>query len=453
MAYKYSMEETEEGHMKFQKPSGISTYFGWNGEALRVPADEYKSRMEKVLRCMEADGIDTLICVRPEDVYYLSGFYTIGDSEPIALIIPRTGTPFFVARLIEVDLLPKLSWVKFAWTCPDASSIFNTFCHVVPEVLPAKGNVGIQLDAITALHSKRLFKFFEQFTGLEIQDASKTVETARIQKSEYELSCIRKAAPLSEGAMQTALNLIKPGLLLSNLHSAYYSALIESGSEVPGYLPIVRSKDVSGHGSWMPNERVEAGNLVFLEAAACIHGHHSPLMRTAYILGPTESEPPMWLQEAEKLIQKLFETCLPMMVPGAKACDIDSAGRKIMTSNSFGLKMSARLAYSTGSTATQPTGHAGWGDADFSLVGHNQQGLKAGMVFHFIPWFQKYDAPSGPIGTSDAVLVTESGGKRFGTLPLNILVMNPDGTRWDQSKLLEMSSVNEEPLQKRAKIA
>ena len=93
-----------------------------------------------------------------------------------------------------------------------------------------------------------------------------------------------------------------------------------------------------------------------------------------------------------------------------------------------------RLAYSTGSTATQPTGHAGWGDADFSLVGNNEAELQEGawavledyllvifeglgflfphgtecvrrsrgfgilheasntsqgMTFHFIPWFQK----------------------------------------------------------------
>ena len=44
------------------------------------------------------------------------------------------------------------------------------------------------------------------------------------------------------------------------------------------------------------------------------------------------------------------------------------------------------------------------------------------MVFHFIPWFQKYDAPSGPIGISDTVLVTATGGRRLGSLPLSIVV-------------------------------
>jgi hypothetical protein len=42
------------------------------------------------------------------------------------------------------------------------------------------------------------------------------------------------------------------------------------------------------------------------------------------------------------------------------------------------------------------------------------------MVFHFIPWFQKYNEPSGPIGLSDTVIVTTEGGRRFGELPLTV---------------------------------
>ena len=98
------------------------------------------------------------------------------------------------------------------------------------------------------------------------------------------------------------------------------------------------------------------------------------------------------------------------------------------------LELARRLAYSTGSTATQPTGHAGWGDADFSLVGNNEAELQENMTFHFIPWFQKYSEPSGALGLSDTVLVTAEGGKRFGALPLKMTVLNPDGSEW-QSKI------------------
>ena len=67
---------------------------------------------------MQQDGMDVLIVVQPEDLYYLTGFYTIGDSAPQALVLPRDGEPFLVARLIECDLVPKLSWVSKAWFVP-----------------------------------------------------------------------------------------------------------------------------------------------------------------------------------------------------------------------------------------------------------------------------------------------------------------------------------------------
>jgi len=418
-------KEVATSILKADKPHGIPHFYGWDGKPLRVSPTEYQSRMQGALEAMLNESMDVLLVVRPEDIYYLTGFYTIGDSAPQALIISKDCDPFMVARLIEADLVPKLTWVEQVWSTPDKENIFDTFCHAVGAVLPEEGTVGIQLDVITALHHQRLCDFFKRHQGIVLEDASRTVETVRLQKSEYEISCIQQTAHMSELGIEAALKLIEPGCLLSKLHTTIYTTMLEAGSEVPSYMPIVRTTDPSGHGSWMPGERVTEGGLVFVEASACIHGHHSPLMRTAYVLGPEESKPPAWVQEAEGLIQKVFDTCLPLMVPGARACDIDAVGRKIMLSNSCGLKMSARLAYTTGGTAINPAGYAGWGDADFSLVGHNKQELRAGMVFHFIPWFQKYDSPSGPIGLSDAVMVTASGGQRFGSLPLKITVVRP----------------------------
>ncbi|CAE7351267.1 doeA [Symbiodinium sp. CCMP2456] len=425
----FPMEEVAFNVLRAAKPEGAPIFHGWSGQPLRVPPEEYERRLQAVKEFMDSDGISLLVVVQPEDLYYLTGLYTIGDSAPQALILPKDADPFLIARLIEFDLVPKLSWVAEAFTCPDSASIHDVFCHAVSKYLQPKCRVGLQLASITAAHYIRLRSFFDASHAACV-DASKTVEKARLQKFEFEQECIRAASAMSESALAAALNAVKPGKLLSDLHATAYSELIRAGSEVPGYVPIVRSTDPSGHGSWMPAEEVRPGNLVFLEHSACKFGHHAPLMRTAFVLNEGEASPPTWLLEAERLIQKTFEVCLPMMVPGAKAKDIDKAGREIMLSNTSDLKMSARLAYSTGSTATQPTGHAGWGDADFSLVGNNEAELQEGMTFHFIPWFQKYTEPSGPLGLSDTVLVTSNGGQRFGALPLKMTVLNPDGSEW-----------------------
>ncbi|CAL1153650.1 unnamed protein product [Cladocopium goreaui] len=414
-----AFEEVVSDVLVGQKPDGLPLFHGWDGQPLRVPAEEYKQRVTQTRKSMQQDGIDFLIVVQPEDLYYLTGFYTIGDSAPQALVLPHDGEPFLVARLIECDLVPKLSWVSKVWTCTDKASVSEVFMYAITAANVQDGRVGIQLQSISAAHFFHLQKFLRKFET-EIVDGSKTVERVRLVKSDFEKDRIKDASVISEAALQSALDLIKPGVFFSANFRKSYDALISSGSEVPGYLPIVRTTDPSGHGSWMAGEECAPGNLVFLELSGCKFGHHAPLMRTAYILKPEETETPAWLLEAERLIQKTFEVCLPMMVPGAKANDIDAAGREIMMKNSFGLSMAARLAYSTGSTSTQPAGHAGWGDADFSLVGHNHGELKAGMVFHFIPWFQKYNEPSGPIGLSDTVIVTTEGGRRFGELPLTV---------------------------------
>lgn len=45
------------------------------------------------------------------------------------------------------------------------------------------------------------------------------------------------------------------------------------------------------------------------------------------------------------------QVCLPLMLPGAKAKDIDAVGREIMTNNLHGLSMSASLGEGPISTA------------------------------------------------------------------------------------------------------
>lgn len=89
--------------------------------------------------------------------------------------------------------------------------------------------------------------------------------------------------------------------------------------QVPGYVPIVRSTDPSGHGSWMVGEECLPGQLVFLELSGCHLGHHAPLMRTAYLLKPGE-EMPEWLKEAEKLIQKTFEARIHRFFTSRRRC-------------------------------------------------------------------------------------------------------------------------------------
>mmetsp|Transcript_89160 Transcript_89160/g.186313 ORF Transcript_89160/g.186313 Transcript_89160/m.186313 type:complete len:439 (+) Transcript_89160:48-1364(+) len=438
MAFPY--EKVGESTLLGTKPESIPKFFGWYGKELEVPAKEYESRLQRTMQSMaEApEPIDFLVVKSPEDIRWLTGFHTIGDSPPQTMVIPKVGEPFMVARLIEADLVHKYTWIGKVWTCPDVCDVTAVLFQALQSIFPSGDSnfvVGIQPDVISGTAYLRFVDFAKQWSGAKIVDASKAAESPRLLKSAFEVDCIKKAANMTAGAMTAGLNSIKVGVPLCDLQVVILQSMFSAGSEDPSYSPIVRTTDPSGHGGWEVNEKAGAGEMVFLEFAATVMGHHAPAMRTAYIMGPGESSPPVWLLEAEKLIQKVFDEVLPMMVPRARACDIDTAAHKILMSNSHGLVQSSRTGYTVGGTAVNPVGNAGWGDADFSLVGHNVAPLKEGMVFHFIPWFQKYKGPcTGPIGLSDTVMVTASGGQRMSSLPLQVTFLNEDGSKWESSQ-------------------
>ena len=247
------MEEVAFNVLRAAKPDGAPIFHGWSGQPLRVPPEEYQRRLQAVKEFMDSDGISLLVVVQPEDLYYLTGLYTIGDSAPQALILPKDADPFLIARLIEFDLVPKLSWVAEAFTCPDSASIHDVFCHAVSKYLEPKCCVGLQLASISAAHYIRLRSFFDA-SGAECVDASKTVEKARLQKFDFEQECIRAASAMSESALAAALNTVKPGKLLSDLHATAYSELIRAGSEAfPGQNTIcsnVKTRSSSSYCSY-----------------------------------------------------------------------------------------------------------------------------------------------------------------------------------------------------------
>ena len=261
------------------KASHIPRFHGWHNAALPVPPAEYERRLAAVQQRMVEENIDILVLRGPEDVLWLTGFRTIGDSEPQTVLVPgRTncsssageGEPVFIARLIECDLVFKYSWVRTVLSCPDAVST-KIPLHVALKTMVGEGAcrrqqakdeavpvtvVGVQLDQLSASYFSDFEKRLSQQGGQNVlsKDASKIVEEIRLQRSDFEIACIRKAAAMGEKAMAQTISAIKPGVALSLLQAVAMAALFEVGSEPPSYQPHHRSRrtwrDPAGHGSW-----------------------------------------------------------------------------------------------------------------------------------------------------------------------------------------------------------
>ncbi len=398
--------------------------FGIDRDDLPFPIREYQHRIATVRDRMKKENIDILLVRKPEDIRYLTNFHTIGDSDNQTLIIDAETEPAFHCRLLEARLIEKLTWVGEWYSQLDGADPLHSLETVLEKRFRHRGRrVCMDHGAVSALALRDL----EARLDRSVEDAQDLVETIRLIRSEAEIDKIRQASKITELGIGAGTAAIRAGALESEIYMASLTAMIGAGSEEPAYTPIVRTDEPAGHGTWEVGKRVKKG-LVFLEMSANLHGHHAPMMKTCYVLAHPHESPPPWVMEAQDLINRVFDECLPRMTPGTKASRIDGMAREIIGGNSFGGTMVARAGYTAGGTAAVPTGYAGWGDACFSFAGNNDRALNENQTFHFIPWIQKIDGDeTGPIGLSDTILVTRDGGRRMSGLPLRIDILGPDG--------------------------
>lgn len=164
---------------------------------------EYQTRIGNVREKMMEKKLDVL-CVKNEDLRYLTGFHTIGDSEPQTLLLPAKGQPIIVARLLETDLVEKYTWVSQWWSCLDSGSSSDVFNKAIlscgGDATAGEIVAGVDFTQMTVKHfsdlqsSNPLIKFV---------DATSLVETFRLRKSVAELKNIEVAAEFTRAGMLT----------------------------------------------------------------------------------------------------------------------------------------------------------------------------------------------------------------------------------------------------------
>ena len=76
------------------------------------PEEEYHTRVGKVRKQMEAEGLDALLVTYPCNLYYVSGYYTFGVGNHACLILPLDGDAALQVTSMEIAAGVVNSWVK-----------------------------------------------------------------------------------------------------------------------------------------------------------------------------------------------------------------------------------------------------------------------------------------------------------------------------------------------------
>jgi Xaa-Pro dipeptidase len=232
-------------------------------------------------------------------------------------------------------------------------------------------------------------------------DASQLVAGLRMVKSPRELAYVRRAAAISDRALQRGLAVAADGVSEREVAAALSAELIGAGSEVPAIPPLVRSTPTLQfeHVTWS-DRRLERGDTLFLELSGSVARYHAPLSRLAYV-----GEAPAGLDTAVGPALAGWEAVRDTLRPGVGASDVYEAWQQAVN-GALGHARYRRhhCGYVTG--IGYPPTWSGAG-APVGLRPGQDFELREGMLFHIFSWI----LGQAPVdyGVSDTVVVTADG--------------------------------------------
>ncbi|WP_086643981.1 Xaa-Pro peptidase family protein [Acetobacter sp. DsW_063] len=363
---------------------------------------EYMSRLAGVQADIRAGGHDALLLFIPESVTWLTGFYTRAYSSFQFVIVPADGEPTVICRDMEQYYLDRSSIFQKRAVWTDSDEPLSVGLFAIQRAVGKRPKLAVELSAWT-LSAARYRALIEAFPDAVISDASSLISTKRLIKSPAEIEYQRKAGQAAAAGMQAAAAAACAGASERDLAAAICSAMITSGSDSPG--PGVLSSGERAyhlHGAY-GDRMLEVGDIVQLEAMACVRQYHARFMRPISV-GPAREDT---LRAVEKLVA-IQDAALAVVAPDVEASVPDAIYREGVLSSGLAKKYTNKTFYSVGLLFPPAGGE------NLEATPQSAWRFKAGMVFHSY-------VLAGNLGMSETIAITDTGYERLTTFPRQLL--------------------------------
>lgn len=375
---------------------------------LAFPEAEYASRIAAARSRLAAGGLDALVVTAPESICYLSGFATPGYHVFQALVLPVESEPFLVVRNIEVDNVAAHSAIRRAHPIENLDQSLETLAAAIAEE-GVHGRVGVEVDEARQTVT-RLDALGPLLPQCELVPSLGAIDQLRAVKSEAEVAYIRQAVKIAESALAAGAAAVLTAATDSDVAAVVNAELARAGSEYTGSPPYVVGGSASAQTHATHARRpLQPGDHVWLEVSASVNRYHGAVARiAARSIGP---ETARLFGASVAAVEAMLEAARP----GVPAGEVDAAGRAAADRFGAAAYWRNRAAYSLGLSFPPGLGEGHIID----IKRGDQRALAAGMVFHLIPILKVPGV--GAIGCTETVLVTDSGGVRLGSLPMEPL--------------------------------
>ena len=382
--------------------------------------EEYKERLKKVQKSMSDKGIELLISHDTNNLNYLTGydawsFYYaqcaiihVNAEEPLCFIRAQDAGGAYLKTYLEKKNIIVYD-ESYIHTWPKHP--YDYLIEVLKSRKWDKLSIGVEMDA----HYFTAFCYEKLKQGLpnaKILDSERLVNWVRFVKSDTEIGYMKSAALISEKGMNTAMEVINPGVrqcdAVGEIQKSLFYGTEKFGGEYASIATLLPTgKGTSASHLTASQDKFVEGEATIIELSGVYKRYHAPMARTLLLGKPDQLK----IDTMKKTIEAL-EHGINAVKSGNTANDVAQAFWKIL--DKYGIEKKSRTGYSIG-IGYPPD----WGEHTLNIYKGDMTVLEPNVCFHMIAVMQFGD---WGVEASEAIRVTDFGSELLCKFPKELKI-------------------------------
>ncbi|WP_374396771.1 M24 family metallopeptidase [Tabrizicola sp.] len=286
---------------------------------------EYATRRASARAALQAQGLDALLMFAPESHFWISGYDTFGFAMFQCMVLTARGELHLLTRTPDLRQALYTSTLSadeiHLWQDIEGASPARDLASLLTD-LGVTGPIGYESDTV-GLTDRTGRALHAAIPGLI--DASDLIRALRRVKSPAEIEMHRRAAALSDDALDQAIQLAKPGAFEGDILAAMQGAVFKGGGDYAGNEFILGS----GPGAllcryYSGRRHLSATDQLTLEWSGAYARYHAAMMRTLCIGQASDHHRRMHEAAVEAL-----EACEQAIRPGRPMGDVYAAHARV----------------------------------------------------------------------------------------------------------------------------
>jgi Xaa-Pro dipeptidase len=318
--------------------------------ALHFEREEYAARLDKLTASMGEEKLDAILLFAQESMYWLTGYDTFGFCFFQCLVVKADGNMTLLTRSADLRQARQTSNIEriMVWTDRTNADPALDLKNLLSDLDLLGARIGVEYDThgLTGANCHKLDNQLQSFA--ELVDASHVVSRLRLIKSPAEIVYARRAAELSDAALDAAMPLIKPGGSEADILASMQGAVFSGGGDYPANEFIIGSGEDALLCRYKSGRRqLEANDQLTLEWAGVFAHYHAPMMRTVILGEPTPRH--VELYEACRLS---LDAITAILKPGTTFGEVFDAHSEVMDERGLTRHRLNACGYSVGARFT-----------------------------------------------------------------------------------------------------